>query len=466
MPEDRGERRSSRPGRRGPGLNGRPSGTTFADRLDQVRLPLRLAYVGVLFLATLSWFRIDVDAGDVSRRLGRMLDPSISARDIIDGARNVLLFAGWGLLWMVTAGPGRSRVELRNAVLSGAALSLLVEVLQLFSRSRTASILDLATNTLGAALGAISLVLVVQGLAQRKGKKSFVGVPAAVFALSCGLAVAGEAFVPLFRQDIEPWARGGPMARLTEAVSRFRWGGLGEWPIGDVLLFFPAGVFAVAALSELGVSYRKAAGYVAVGGAILFALIEVGHGALGMEILGGAALVHAIAVAAGALLGARALPPFSRAIRGADRPLVLTGLYVPWILLWGLRPYSPEPTVSAMLEKLSGEWWIPLRSLGSRFDMFSVTDVIVGFCLFLPLGALLAVWPLRTRGALHGFLPALYLAGLIELSQTITMGRTLDITDFLLNAAGVTIGWTIVRRAGFRAYGSQLKKRPVSKASA
>jgi glycopeptide antibiotics resistance protein len=91
--------------------------------------------------------------------------------------------------------------------------------------------------------------------------------------------------------------------------------------------------------------------------------------------------------------------------------------------------------------------------------MFSVVDVMVAFFLFLPLGALLAVWPIRLRGSLRGFLPALYFAGAVELSQTMVLGRTVDITDFLVQAAGVGIGWAIVRRAGFRPYGEQLSRK-------
>ena len=67
---------------------------------------MRSAYVVVLFLATLSWYRLDLDAAGIEGRAGRMLDPSLSARDVIDGVRNVVLFAGWGLVWMATAAAG------------------------------------------------------------------------------------------------------------------------------------------------------------------------------------------------------------------------------------------------------------------------------------------------------------------------------------------------------------------------
>lgn len=427
----------------------------FGDRLARARWPVRAAYAVVLLLATLSWYRLDLDPAEIEGRVGRMLDPSLSARDVIDGVRNVVLFAGWGLVWMATAAAGRSWSALRSAVLGGALLSLLVEMLQLFSETRTASIVDVVTNTVGAGLGAAALVLLVVGLAGQRGEKSFLGLPTAILALSAGMAVLAEAFVPLFRQEVEPWGTGGPLRRLSEAMARVRLGAPTEWPVGDLLLFLPAGVLVVAALGEMRMAYRRAAVWVAGASVILFGLVEIAHGALGMEIFAGAAVVHAVAVAGGGVVAAVGLPVFTRLLRGASRPRAFTVSYAMWLVLWGLRPYSPE-LVSRIGAKLEGDWWVPLRFLGSRMDMFSVVDVVVGFFLLLPLGALLAVWPLRLRGPLGGVLPALYLAAGIEVAQLLVAGRTLDITDFLIQAAGAGIGWVVVRRAGYRPYGQQL----------
>lgn len=428
----------------------------FGGRLDRVRIPVRIAYMAVLFLATLSWFRIDADASAIAERVDRMLRPSVSRRDAIDAARNVVLFAGWGLLWMATAPAGRSWKALRDAVLTGAALSLLVESLQLLSGSRTASVLDLATNTAGATIGAILLVLVVVGLARRVGERSFVGVPASLFGLACGLAVAGEALVPLFRHGIEPWAEGGPLRRLSAALLRFRWGAPSEWPVGDLLLFMPAGALGVAALYETGMSYRAGVAFACAAAVVLLPGAEIAHGALGMEILGGAAVVHVVAASGGAAAAAWGLPIFSRRARGVQRPRLLAAVYASWLVLWAMRPYSPEPTLSGVVGKLTGDWWVPLRFLAARMDVFSVMDVTISFLLYLPVGGLLAVWPLRRSGALRGALPALYLAAATELGQLLVASRTLDVTDLLVQAAGAAVGWTIVRRAGFRPYGEQL----------
>lgn len=247
------------------------------------------------------------------------------------------------------------------------------------------------------------------------------------------------------------------MLRLSEALMRFRWGALPEWPIGDLLLFAPAGALGVAALYETCASYRAAVAWVCAAAILVLPGAEIAHGALGMEILGGAAVVHVVAVCAGAAVAARGLPIFSRKVRGANRPRLLSVVYAIWILLWAMRPYAPERTMGGVIAKLSGgDWWVPLRMLAARMDVFSVVDVTIAFLLYLPLGGLLAVWPMRRSGLLSGPLPTLYLAAATELGQLVVASRTLDVTDLLVQAAGAAVGWTVVRRAGFRPYGAQL----------
>ncbi len=430
----------------------------LARQLERSRLPTRLAYLGLLLLATLSSMRLDLSLGSVAG-LRRMLHPSFSPRDVIDGARNVALFAGWGLVWMVTAPAGRSAVALRNAVLSGALISTFVEVAQLFSPTRTASVLDVVSNTLGALVGALGLVALVVLAARRRGGRSFVGIPALAFAASYGISCAGEAFTPLFRQELRPNVWGGPLGRFRVVWSMFEWSSLTRIPFTDVLLFAPAGAFAVAALAETGWSYRRSAGAVALGGAGLAVLVEFLHGFLGLPLELGAVVAHAGGVAAGGALAAWGLPRATRRLRGSQRPVWLLAIYAPVLLLWALRPYTPETSWAAVVGKLTDKWWIPLRFLGARVDMFSVVDVVSPFFLYLPLGALLAVWPLRRRGFLGLFWPGVYLAAATELSQVLVAGRLLDSTDLLVQAAGVVVGWAVARRAGFHPYGSVLAER-------
>jgi len=433
----------------------REKATDLAKQLDRSRPLARGAYLAVLLLATLSSFR---PGGPGLHGLGRMFDPSLSPRDVIDGARNVVLFAGWGLVWMLTAPAGRSLASFRNAVLTGAGVSVLVECTQLFSTTRTASVLDILTNTTGAFLGAAVLVALVIAVARRRSARSFVGLPAVVFATSYGVTAFGEALVPLFRQATLPNAYGGPLGRFRLAWGMFTWSSLGHIPMTDILLFAPAGAFAVAALAEAGRPYRKAAWWVASVGAALAVFAELGHGLLGLGIDAGALVAHTVGVGGGALAAAWGLPRMTRSLRGRARPAMLLWAYGGVLLLWALRPFAPEMSLAPILRKLTNDWWIPLRFLGQRVDLFSVVDVVSPFFLYLPLGGLLAVWPLTRRGWLADFWPAVYLAAGTELSQVLVQGRLLDSTDLLVQVAGALVGWTVLRRAGFAPYGTVLKR--------
>ncbi len=188
----------------------------------------------------------------------------------------------------------------------------------------------------------------------------------------------------------------------------FEWSSLAHLPLTDVLLFAPAGAFAVAALAEAGRGYRGSAWTVALVGGALALVAEVAHGALGLPIDAGAVLAHTLGVAGGAVATAVGLPRVTRVLHGRGRPGALLSAYAVVLLLWALRPFTPETSLGAVVGKLSNEWWIPLRFLGRRVDMFSVVDVVSPFFLYLPLGALLAVWPLRRRGALSLFWPGVY----------------------------------------------------------
>jgi glycopeptide antibiotics resistance protein len=79
-------------------------------------------------------------------------DAHLVARDVIV---NVLLFVPFGL-----AGPwrrARGRGRLLMAAIAGAALSLIVEFVQVFSHARLPTATDVVTNTLGSVIGAVGL---------------------------------------------------------------------------------------------------------------------------------------------------------------------------------------------------------------------------------------------------------------------------------------------------------------------
>src|SRR5690606_4123406 len=282
----------------------------------------RVGYVAVILLATLSRLQPEFNGTAILQRLGRALDPSLGARDAVDAVRNVVLFAGWGAVWLVTAGGAAGRA-IRGATATGAALSLLVEAAQLTSPVRTASPLDLLTNTLGAFAGAVFTAGLGRSLERSIGRRSFVGMPAYVFAGSYLCVLLAESVAPLFGGDPLPDAKGGPLSRFATSLDALAPGTLFELPVQDVLLYFPAGVFCVLALIEAGLPSARAARWTAAAGALVAAAGEVGHAALGYPIGLGTVVVHGTGIGLGAWAARRWVGPLSQRLRGRARPRAL-----------------------------------------------------------------------------------------------------------------------------------------------
>jgi glycopeptide antibiotics resistance protein len=429
---------------------------TLHTRLDRMRLPALLGYVAVLLLATLTPFRADPDTGRMMARLVAAVHPQFRPNDLVDAARNIVLFAGWGLVWMATSAPQHPWRAIGRATATGAAISLAIELCQVASRNRYASILDVLTNTTGSFVGAFFFAALVRTVGDHRERKSYFGLPAALLAGGYLIATGMEALIPLFRTESFGRIHGGPFTRATYAVAMFHWSSVLDIAWEDLFLFFPAGALAVVALAENGLEHRLAAQRVMLAGLICSTLAELAHAPLGEPILVGSLIANAAGIALGAWAAGRWLAPFSQHLRGADRPRVLVALYSMVLVLWAWRPFQPEFDVVAMAEKLHRRWWVPLAMTGRRDDLFSVADVCVPFFLAVPFGALLAVWPLRRHGWLRTALPGFYLAAVLEAGQLFVVGRAPDVTDFLVVAAGVVTGWLIMRRAGYQPHGELL----------
>src|SRR5947208_1305999 len=312
----------------------------------------RWGYVAVVLLATLTQLHFSSDLTAAGERLVRAFTPSLGWRDAIDGLRNTVLFAGLGAVWVVSSRSGNVRAEIRRSTLVGLALSATVEGLQVFSPVRTASIVDVTTNTLGALLGAGGVALLIAAVVAAKGARSYLGVPTFLLAAAYGGAALCEALTPLF--------------------------------------------------------------------------------------------------------GPGALPALTPVLRGAARARAALFAYGGLLVLWGWRLFMPRTDAHAIAAQLAPENLVPLASLAERVDAFSALHVLQQFLLYVPLGTLLAVWPLRLSGRWAHLWPGVWLAVVLELGHAVIVGRTFDVTNALVACAGLGIGWIVVRRSGFAPYGEAL----------
>lgn len=430
------------------------------------RIGARTAYLAVIAVATLSNLGFDgAGAEELQSRLSEALAPGVAPRDVVDGLRNLLLFAGWGLVWCMSAPDGRLGRAIVVATITGFLISAGVEAAQLFSTRRQPSVLDLMTNTGGALIGAVGSVVLLRTVASLQRGRSFVGMPMLVFGGAYGAAAILEMLLPGLRQDLLAGASGGAAARFRLATSQIGWGGdsLGA-SLLQVVLLMPAGAFAVATLVESGRRYGRALALTTVGGVLLSLILEVARGVTGQPIEIGRFAAHAAGLALGAWLAARSLPTLTRRFRGSARPLLLSAFYSGVLLLWGWRPFVPHFELAELQQSLSAGHLMPLTALAMKVDLFSASDVAVSFLLPLPLGALLAVWPLRQHGWLAHMYPGLWAVGLIEVGQLLISDRFFDTTDLIIGMSGVLAGWWLMRRAGFRPHGQMLERRPPARA--
>jgi hypothetical protein len=129
-------------------------------------------------------------------------------------------------------------------------------------------------------------------------------------------------------------------------------------------------------------------------------------------------------------------------------------------VLWGWRPFVPRTDGAEISVQLVAAQFTPMHSLAVRTDVFSALHVAQQFFLYLGLGSLLAVWPLKRHGLWSGIKPALLFAVGIELGHVFIQERTFDITNAMLTCAGLVVGSIIVWRSGFVPYGEVLASKP------
>jgi glycopeptide antibiotics resistance protein len=397
--------------------------------------------------AEVRWSIVRVEAGQL--------------RGLPDVVANILFFMPLGVAFAFT-GPGTRladpvRVGL-GAGLIGGALSLGVEVLQLFTRDRTTSLGDLVFNAGGCAVAAgvaaewrRSVGEQVKGFLEREAGRDVRRVHAG---LLLGLLALGG-LVP-FDVTLDIGAlKAGARAFLADPV--------GLTGLTDVVLvFIPWCVAGVALAGALPVhrGWRRVAGAGAVA-LVVGGVVEIGQFFIASRVPGvGEACVAGVAgLVGGALrrplegIAARHGHPLDAPLPAGELvragPRLAFGAFVLYVALDALRPFTliAAEDIDA---RLSWDVLVPFGGYYANMASNVLTDLLVGTATYAALG-----YAVAARRCPPGLQPtaAVYRAAMgaacilafgLEAMQIAVEGRTVELSDVYIAGFG---GW-----AGVRAY--------------
>jgi VanZ family protein len=120
-----------------------------------------------------------------------------------DAAANVLFYIPLGAVAFLTLARRRPRMAaLAGAVLLGAALSASIEMLQIYVPGRYCSLVDLATNTVGAALGAVAALAYRRQLERKWVRRRAPGMSPPLLLLAFWLGHQLFPFIPILHPKL------------------------------------------------------------------------------------------------------------------------------------------------------------------------------------------------------------------------------------------------------------------------
>lgn len=352
---------------------------------------------------------------------------------IPDVVQNVLLFVPFGVLG-VLAGRG-SRFTFRRVAwvtVLGAALSVLVEILQLFTVDRTTSMSDVSTNTAGTLLGALAANSVARA-----------ATAGWAFARKAGLT-DNSALRPWIAASllilIAAWQPFDVTLEVGTVASKAHTFVRDPWQTGiltdEGIAFLHYGLFGLATSLWLeAVGRPRAAASAALIGIVAALGLEGSQLFISSRMPG---IEDALVRAAGAVVGVGS----SRLLAGGRlRRVWLAGFVIATALAAAMQQLSPF-TVAPVYRPFG---LIPFLSDYEHTTFETLSHVIELVLLYAPLGFVtrLAISPPR-RALLAALLCTLAIALPVEYLQGWVVGRYPDLTDLAISLAG---GWVGVRVA-------------------
>ena len=338
--------------------------------------------------------------------------PAIWNRFLLrDVAINVMLYVPVGAVACLALRPRWPSAALAAAIFFGCALSLSMELLQAYVPGRSTSLSDLATNTLGAAVGAglaWAFAHRIEPLLRSRARRAS---PGAALLVACWGGYQLYPFFPILST-----------ARLRQAIVDLivthafspvgAWAAAAEW--------FAAALALEAVFGRLRGSWLAAAMLLALGMRIF-----VPSRSVALDEIAGAAL---------ALLAWEILP-------ARHRVRIAVSMALSAILLAELAPFHFTAHAARF-------YWMPL---GATFENERWGAVVILLRIAFFYGS--AVWLLVRSGVRYpvagGALAVALFA--LELVQRYLPGRTPEITDALIALVMMAALWAIGERHGQRA---------------
>jgi VanZ family protein len=406
---------------------------------------LRLAYLACIVIATLLGLGLDPSLARAADRLARALDPTLSFRDVTDAVRNIALFVGWGATWVLTSRAPTTARDVVIATLWGMCASITVETAQTFSQFRYASVADVATNTLGAFIGAVSIWIVEKRATTDLRGGTLIGVPGWMPAGALLMSAIGLAFAPSSRATMRiAWetSPAGRAAHITAAPALSV-----PWPalVSDVASWLVLGLGVSIAISDRTGRIRAAqllAWLLIIG--VMLPAVHLGRDLAGLQREAGTLIVQGCAASAGLLLGLLAVPRWRRRVTARSTRALQLCLVV--AVLGAIVAWSPAAWAARANGGFNWRQLVPMMSLFQRQDLSSVFLVLQKAGIGAAVGACLAA---RTRMGepRPGVRAAVVFAAVVELGQLLVPGRYPDVTDILITTASAGLVAVLIERA-------------------
>ncbi|MEM7707675.1 MAG: VanZ family protein [Pseudomonadota bacterium] len=441
-------------------------------RASNARLLFWLLLLGyILFILSASFYSADwqrLEALDPNKNgHGLWFGEELSFRRLRDIATNVLLYMPLGLFTAVVVSLGR-KIRITNpAIAAGLALSIAIETVQAFV-GRFSDPTDIVSNSLGHVLGYVVMMIsvnrfhlsppVLLGLSSDQNGANqlqtlqglrflYIAIFYIVALLPLDFAVG---LTNIFRK-LQPEAGGDPRLILDLL---YHWKQPG-FPIRfltlTVLAYVPVALLTSLIDQGRGVFSLSRTVLPCVGLALATEISQIFVASGRSDVL-----VIPLAAATGLAVGlaVRAARKNYRAqtdARGLSRFLILLIVcYLLFLFSLAWAPYEFESPGTWKRKLLSETNLIPFRLHFSSRSVAAAIDIVRELAILVPLGALIAHWMQTVIGcqrwlvrAAAGGILGLGVGLAIEGSQSLVVGRYIDVTDALLAAAGCMLGCVV-----------------------